>query len=156
MFNIVLVTPDIPQNTGTIGRLCVNTSSRLHLIKPLGFSLEEKALRRAGLDYWKNLDLVVWESLEHFLEENSRYMDRFFFSTTKSQKPYFDVEFRDGDFLIFGSETRGLPDELMSMREEGKITIPMGKDGRSLNLAISTGIVLYEAIRQNYIEGKAL
>ncbi len=150
MFNIVLVTPDIPQNTGTIGRICVNTSSKLHLIKPLGFSLSEKALRRAGLDYWQHLDLVVWESLEAFLEENSKYLDRFFFSTTKSDKPYFEAKYQEGDFLIFGSETRGLPMELMNLREEGKITIPMGKMGRSLNLAVSVGIVLYEAIRQNF------
>jgi len=152
MFNIVLVTPNIPQNTGAIGRICVNSDSTLHLIKPLSFDISQKALRRAGLDYWKLLDLKVWESLEEFLKENLEYKDRFFFSTTKSNKPYFQAKFKKGDFIFFGSETEGLPAHLMELNPQNKITIPMGKNGRSLNLAVSVGIVLYEAIRQNFEE----
>jgi tRNA (cytidine/uridine-2'-O-)-methyltransferase len=150
MFNIVLVTPQIPQNTGAIGRLCVNTDSTLHLIKPLGFDISQKALRRAGLDYWKYLNLEVWESLEEFLRANEKFKERFFFATTKSDKLYFDVEFKDGDFLFFGSETKGLPTDLMHLNSQNMITIPMGERGRSLNQAMAVGIVLYEAIRQNY------
>ncbi len=150
MFNIVLVTPNIPQNTGAIGRICVNSDATLHLIKPLSFDISQKALRRAGLDYWKLLDLKVWESLEEFLKENIQYKERFFFSTTKSTKPYFRAEFKKGDFIFFGSETEGLPADLMELNPQNKVTIPMGKNGRSLNLAVSVGIVLYEAIRQNF------
>ena len=148
MFNVVLLNPQIPPNTGNIGRICVNTNSRLHLIKPLGFDIDEKSVKRAGLDYWKKLDLVVWDSLDDFLKENNNF-DRFFFATTKSKRPYFEVEYKNGDFLIFGSETKGLPMELMQKNWENAITIPMCKNGRSLNLAVSVGIVLYEAIRQN-------
>jgi tRNA (cytidine/uridine-2'-O-)-methyltransferase len=148
MFNIVLVHPQIPQNTGTIGRICVNTNSKLHIIKPIGFDLSQKAVRRAGLDYWKLLDLTVWESLEEFYEANRAYEDRFFYSTTKTDKNYFEVEFQKGDFLFFGSETAGIPEEFMRKNEKNMITIPMGENGRSLNLAVSVGIVLYEAIRQ--------
>ena len=148
MLNVVLLNPQIPPNTGNIGRICVNTNSRLHLIKPLGFDIDEKSVKRAGLDYWEKLDLVVWDSLDDFLKENSNF-DRFFFATTKSKRPYFEVEYKDEDFLIFGSETKGLPMELMRKNWENAITIPMCKNGRSLNLAVSVGIVLYEAIRQN-------
>ncbi len=150
MFNIVLVTPNIPQNTGAIGRICVNADARLHLIKPLSFDIDEKALRRAGLDYWKLLDLMVWESLEEFLNVHRDQVDRFFFATTKSSKPYFFEQYREGDFLFFGSETEGLPESLMELNPDHRITIPMGANGRSLNQAVACGIVLYEAIRQNY------
>ena len=148
MFNVVLVNPQIPPNTGNIGRLCVNTGATLHLIEPLGFSIDDKALRRAGLDYWPKLDLVVWESLEKFIE--SVDTSRCFLATTKSQKPYFEAKFQPGDYLLFGSETSGLPNELLQKYPEQSITIPMTKEGRSLNLAVSAGIILYEAIRQNY------
>ncbi len=150
MFNIVLVHPQIPQNTGSIGRICVNTDSKLHIIKPIGFDISEKAVRRAGLDYWKLLDLRVWESLEEFYEANQEFQDRFFFSTTKSETPYFCKKFQKGDFLFFGSETSGIPKSFMEKRWENSMTIPMGKNGRSLNLSVSVGIVLYEAIRQNF------
>ena len=150
MFNIVLLNPQIPQNTGAIGRLCVNTDATLHIIKPIGFDLSQKAVRRAGLDYWRLLDLKVWENLDEFLNIYKDYSHRFFFSTTKSNKNYFDVSFKKGDFLFFGSETAGLPAELLKNHPEQCITIPMTKEGRSLNLAISTGIVLYDAIRQNF------
>jgi tRNA (cytidine/uridine-2'-O-)-methyltransferase len=149
MFNIVLVTPQIPNNTGAIGRLCVNTGATLHLIRPLGFDITEKALRRAGMDYWHKLDLKVWESLEAFWEAHPD-RSRFFFATTKTDRPYFDVAFEKGDYLLFGSETSGLPGELLENHPHQTMTIPMTKEGRSLNLAISTGIILYEAIKQNF------
>ena len=152
MFNIVLVHPQIPQNTGSIGRMCVNSDCSLHIVKPTVFDLSEKAVRRAGLDYWHLLDLHVWESLEEFLEANKDFKDRFFFATTKTKKPYFDVKFQKGDFIFFGGESTGLPMELMQQNFENAITIPMGKNGRSLNQATSAGIVLYEAIRQNFSE----
>ena len=149
MFNIVLVNPQIPNNTGAIGRLCVNTGAKLHLIKPLGFDISEKAVRRAGLDYWHKIDLKVWESLEDFFDFVQK-SDRFFYATTKTDKPYFDVRFEEGDYLFFGSETAGLPADLLAKFPQQCITIPMTKEGRSLNLAISTGIILYEAIKQNF------
>ncbi len=153
MFNIVLVSPKIPQNTGAIGRICVNTNSTLHLIKPLSFDIDEKAVRRAGLDYWKLLNLKVWESLDEFLDHNIEKKDRFFFATTKSDKPYFDASFKEGDFIFFGSETKGLPMDLMQIKKENMITIPMGSNGRSLNQAVAVGVVLYDAIRQNFSKG---
>jgi tRNA (cytidine/uridine-2'-O-)-methyltransferase len=149
MFNIVLVHPQIPNNTGSIGRLCVNTGSTLHLIKPLGFDITEKAVRRAGLDYWHKLQLHVWESLEEFLEAHPD-RSRFFFATTKTKQPYFEAVFQEGDYLFFGSETEGIPPELLASHPQQCMTIPMTKEGRSLNLAVSSGIILYEAIKQNY------
>ncbi len=148
MFNVVLVNPQIPPNTGNIGRLCVNTGCRLHLVKPLGFDLDEKSLKRAGLDYWERLDPVIWESLEDF--KRSLDPNRSYFATTKSKKPYFKASFKPGDYLIFGSETEGLPMELMKMRWSNALKIPMCKDGRSLNLAVSVSVLVYEAIRQNF------
>ncbi len=148
MFNVVLVHPQIPPNTGNIGRLCVNTGATLHLIEPLGFSIDDKALRRAGLDYWPKLNFILWKSLEKFVQ--SVDMGRCFLATTKSQKPYFEAKFQPGNYLLFGSESSGLPTELLQKYKERTITIPMTKEGRSLNLAVSAGIVLYEAIRQNY------
>jgi len=155
-FNIVLVNPQIPNNTGAIGRLCVNAGATLHLVKPIAFDIDEKAVRRAGLDYWDKLDLKVWESLDDFFA-NNKIDGNGYFATTKTNKPYFDAKFKKGDFIFFGSETAGLPKEVLEKYSEGAITIPMTKEGRSLNLAISTGIVLYEAIRQTYdssLEGK--
>ncbi len=150
MFHIVLVHPQIPQNTGSIGRICVNTDTKLHIIKPIGFDISEKAVKKAGMDYWKFLDLSVWESLDQFLNVYHKNIDRFFFATTKSDKPYFKAKFKEGDFLFFGSESSGLPMELMKKNEKNMITIPMKKNGRSLNLAVAVGIVLYEAIKQNF------
>ncbi|QKG29102.1 MULTISPECIES: tRNA (cytidine(34)-2'-O)-methyltransferase [unclassified Campylobacter] len=149
MFNIVLLSPQIPQNTGSIGRMCVNANLTLHIIKPTVFDLSEKAVRRAGLDYWKILNPKIWENLDQFLEENAKFEDRFFYATTKSKKFYFDVKFQSGDFLFFGGESTGLPMQLMQKNFANAITIPMGKQGRSLNLATSVGIIAYEAIRQN-------
>ncbi|HQS66061.1 MAG TPA: tRNA (cytidine(34)-2'-O)-methyltransferase [Sulfuricurvum sp.] len=155
MFNIVLVHPQIPNNTGAIGRLCVNTGATLHLIKPLGFDISEKAVRRSGLDYWHKLDLKVWENLEEFFDSVQQH-DRFFYGTTKTDKPYFEFEFQEDDYLFFGSETAGLPADLLAKFPQQCMTIPMTKEGRSLNLAICTGIILYEAIKQNFVGYKEL
>jgi tRNA (cytidine/uridine-2'-O-)-methyltransferase len=148
-FNIVLVNPQIPNNTGAIGRLCVNAGASLHLIKPIGFDIDEKAVKRAGLDYWHKLDLYVWESIDEFFEKNI-ITDNAYFATTKTEKPYFQADFKEGDYIFFGSETAGIPMKILEKYQSQTITIPMTKEGRSLNLAISTGIVLYDAIRQNY------
>ena len=149
MFNIVLVEPQIPPNTGTIGRLCVNLGATLHLIKPLGFDIDDKAVKRAGLDYWKELDLVVWESFEAFLEAHPIGTNSYM-ATTKTDRLYFDVAFEKGDYILFGSETKGIDEAVLLAHPKQCITIPMGAKGRSLNLGISAGIVLYEALRQNY------
>ena len=155
MFNIVLYAPQIPNNTGAIGRVCVNTNAKLHLIKPLGFDIDEKAVRRAGLDYWHRLDLTVWEDWESFALANHE-KGNFFFGTTKKDTPYFQANFKTNDFLIFGSETKGLPEDLLNSNEDKCITIPMSKEGRSLNLSIAASIVLYEAIKQNYSDFQGL
>ena len=149
MLNLVLVHPQIPNNTGSIGRLCVNTGTSLHLIKPLGFDIDEKAVRRAGLDYWHKLDLHVWEDLDEFFDKNPKAKDGFF-ATTKTERPYFEAHFKEGDYIFLGSETKGIPEEVLIRYPKQCITIPMTKEGRSLNLAVSTGIILYEAIKQNY------
>ena len=148
-FNLVLVHPQIPNNTGAIGRLCVNAGASLHIIKPIAFDIDEKAVRRAGLDYWDKLDLHVWESIDDFFLKNE-ITNNAYFATTKTDKPYFEVNFKEGDFIFFGSETCGIPEEVLNKYKSQNITIPMTKDGRSLNLAISTGIILYDAIRQNF------
>jgi tRNA (cytidine/uridine-2'-O-)-methyltransferase len=148
-FNLVLVNPQIPNNTGAIGRLCVNAGAALHIIKPIAFDIDEKAVRRAGLDYWDKLDLHVWESIDEFFHKNI-IVDNAYFATTKTDKPYFEAEFKEGDFIFFGSETAGIPEDILNRYKSKNITIPMTEDGRSLNLAISTGIVLYDAIRQCY------
>lgn len=153
MFNLVLVNPQIPNNTGAIGRLCVNAGASLHIIKPIAFDIDEKAVRRAGLDYWEKLDLHVWESIDDFFD-NNKITDNAHFATTKTDRPYFEAKFKEGDFIFFGSETAGIPEDILNKYKEHNVTIPMTKEGRSLNLAISTGIVLYDAIRQNYTNFK--
>jgi len=150
LFNIVLVHPQIPQNTGAIGRVCVNTDCKLHIIKPTCFEINDKNVKRAGLDYWNLLDLTVWESLEEFMKSHEPHIDRFFFATTKTKKTYFKFKFQKGDYLFFGGESTGLPMEFMEKKWENAMTIPMGKNGRSLNLSIAVGIILYDAIRQNF------
>jgi tRNA (cytidine/uridine-2'-O-)-methyltransferase len=149
MFNVVLVEPEIPPNTGNVGRLCLATKSTLHLVKPLGFSLEDRHLKRAGLDYWEDVDLRVWGSLPALIKA-TRSGGRYFFVTTKTKRAYWDVQFRPGDFLVFGRETKGLPESLLAANEPQCITIPMD-DTRSLNLATAVGIVLFEAIRQQHL-----
>lgn len=144
--NIVLLNPEIPYNTGNIGRTSVLTNTRLHLIKPLGFSLDEKQLKRAGLDYWHLVDLVIWESYEEFIEANKGA--RIFYATTKTKQKYSDIEFKEDDFVMFGPESRGIPEEILNAHQKSCITIPMIDMGRSLNLSNSAAIILYEALRQ--------
>lgn len=146
MFNVVLVEPEIPPNTGNIGRLCLATGSTLHLIKPLGFSIDDRELKRAGLDYWKEVEVRLWDSFAH-LRRSLGFDARFFFLTTKSDRAYCDVTFQPGDFLVFGRETKGLPEPLLAAHSEELLTIPM-RGTRSLNLATAVGIVLFEAVRQ--------
>tara|TARA_R110002096_G_scaffold87448_4_gene200686 strand:- start:1957 stop:2409 length:453 start_codon:yes stop_codon:yes gene_type:complete len=146
MLNVVLYQPEIPPNTGNIGRLCHATGTQLHLIEPLGFSLEEKALKRAGLDYWEELSPKIWASYEEFSASVPEGKGLYFL-TTKSDHAYWDAELKEGDYLMFGPETRGLPDSILEARSGDCLTIPQ-TNGRSLNLATSVGIVLYEGIRQ--------
>jgi tRNA (cytidine/uridine-2'-O-)-methyltransferase len=146
VFNVVLIEPEIPPNTGNIGRLCLATGSALHLVKPLGFSIDDRELKRAGLDYWKEVDVRLWDSfadLERALEPGTRL----FFLTTKSNSAYCDVAFRPRDFLVFGRETKGLSEALLAANAKQLLTIPM-QGTRSLNLATAVAIVLFEAVRQ--------
>ena len=147
MLNVVLVEPEIPPNTGNVGRLCLATGARLHLVKPLGFSLDDKALRRAGLDYWNEVQVTLWDSIEQLIASQAEGT-RFFYLTTKAARPYWDEQFADGDFLVFGRETKGLPETLLATNRDACLTIPMPGSTRSLNLATAAGIVLYEAVRQ--------
>lgn len=146
MLRIVLVHPDIPQNTGNIGRLCVGLNAELHLVHPMGFVVEDKKLKRAGLDYWSDLKVIEHKNLDEFLDFSK--IGRLFFLTTKSKKKYTEVSYQENDFLVFGSETKGLPETLLKDYWENAVTIPMFGPIRSLNLATSVGIVAYEAIRQ--------
>jgi len=146
MFNVVLVEPEIPPNTGNVGRLCLATRSNLHLVKPFGFSLDDRQLRRAGLDYWDEVPLELWDSFDALLRAHSA-STRYFYVTTKTQRPYYSVNFRSGDFLVFGRETKGLPHKLLAANANDCITIPM-HGTRSLNLATAVAIVLFEAVRQ--------
>ena len=150
MFNIVLVEPEIPANTGNISRTCAVTGATLHLIKPLGFDISDRQLKRAGLDYWQYLDITVYENLGEFFERNAG--GRFFFCTTKAKKSYADIEYKDGDYFIFGKETKGLPEELLAENMSSCIRIPMLETLRSLNLSNSVAIVVYEALRQTGFE----
>ena len=149
MFNIVLVEPEIPPNTGNIGRLCLATQSTLHLIKPLGFSLEDRQLRRAGLDYWHEVPLQLWDSFDA-LQRSQSLEARYFFLTTKTKFPYYRVNFQNNDFLVFGRETKGLPHKLLAANTDNCITIPM-HGTRSLNLATAVAVVLFEAVRQQQV-----
>ncbi len=147
MFHIVLVEPEIPQNAGNIARTCAATGTHLHMIKPLGFEVSDKYLKRAGLDYWHLVDISYYDS---FVELQAKYPEsRFFFFTTKGRHRHSDVSFKDGDFLVFGKETRGLPEELLMQNEETCLRIPMFSEARSLNLSNSVAVALYEALRQN-------
>ena len=149
MFNVVLVEPEIPPNTGNIGRLCLATRSTLHLVKPLGFLLDNRELRRAGLDYWEEVRLQLWDSFEA-LRRAQPSGTRYFFLTTKSKRPYYEVRFQKDDFLVFGRETKGLSDDLLTANIDDCITIPM-HGTRSLNLATAVAIVLFEAVRQQQV-----
>lgn len=151
MFNIVLYQPEIPQNTGNIARTCSVTDSRLHIIKPMGFEIDDRKLKRAGLDYWHFLDITYYENLVDFFDKNTG--GRFFYCSTKAPHCYCDVSFADGDYLVFGKETAGLPENLLKENLDSCIRIPMQSEVRSLNLSNSVSIILYEALRQTGFAG---
>ena len=154
MMNVVLLEPEMPSNTGNIGRTCVATNTRLHLIEPLGFKLNEKALKRAGLDYWDKLDVRTYVNFEDFLAKNPGA--KIYMATTKSKQTYTDVEYEDGCYIMFGKESAGIPEEILLEHKETAVRIPMLDHIRSLNLGNSVAIVLYEALRQNGFEGMNL
>ena len=169
MFNIVLLEPEIPSNTGNIGRTCLITGSRLHLIEPMGFFLNDKNLKRAGMDYWRELDCVVYNSWEDFCEKNKGLINisgvsqdaatgraRLWMATTKARRTYCEADFKDGDFIMFGKESAGIPEEILLENRKTSIRIPMAKQQRSLNLSNAVAIVLYEALRQNEFPGLEL
>jgi len=148
MLNIVMIEPEIPHNAGAAGRLALATGARLHLVKPLGFSLDDKHVRRTGLDYWKDVDVVVWDNFDE-LRAAAEAEAQFWFLTTKATRSHWDAGFRDGDYLVFGCESRGLPEGLIHAAGDQAVRIPMKEGGtRSLNLSTAVGIVLYEAVRQ--------
>ena len=150
-FNVVLIEPEIPPNTGNIGRLCLATRSTLHLVKPLGCTLEDRQVKRAGLDYWDDVDLRIWDSFAE-LQRAQPTGARYFFLTTKADRAYYGVKFAPADFLVFGRETKGLPENLLADNIDSCITIPM-HGARSLNLATAVAIVLFEAVRQQATNG---
>ena len=146
MFNIVLVEPRIPQNTGNIARTCAATGSQLHIVRPTAFQITDKNLKRAGLDYWHLLNVQYYDNLSDFFEKTNGA--RYFYASTKAKHTYSDVEFRDNDYILFGREDAGLPEELLYEHEEKCIRIPMIEEARSLNLSNSVAVVIYEALRQ--------
>ncbi len=147
MLNIVLYEPEIPANTGNIGRTCVATNTRLHLIEPLGFSLEEKQLKRAGMDYWKDLDVTTYVNWNDFCEKNPDA--KVYYATTKARHVYSDVSYESDCYIMFGKESAGIPEEILKENPDTCVRIPMVGETRSLNLSNSVAIVLYEALRQN-------
>ena len=166
MFHIVLLEPEIPANTGNIGRTCLCTNSHLHLIEPMGFILNDKNLKRAGMDYWKDVQVTVYDCWEDFVEKNKDKVyipsaadsvadnsggkkARLWMATTKAQKTHDQADFQDGDYIMFGKESAGIPEELLMQSKETCIRIPMATEQRSLNLSNSVAVVLYEALRQN-------
>ena len=153
-FNIVLLEPEIPANTGNIGRTCVATGTRLHLIEPLGFRLNEKDLKRAGMDYWPQLDVTTYVNYEDFLKKNPGA--RPYMATTKGPRVYTEAQFEPDCYIMFGKESAGIPEEILLENQERAIRIPMLGDTRSLNLSNSVAIVLYEALRQNDFPGMRL
>jgi len=151
VLNIVLVEPEIPQNTGNIARTCAATGARLHLIRPLGFSLADKYLKRAGLDYWNLMRYTVYDSLDEFFGKNPGALCRY--ASTKAARSYCDVRYGPDDFLVFGRESRGLDEALLAREYERCVRVPMRAEARSLNLSNSVAIVLYEALRQQGFPG---
>jgi tRNA (cytidine/uridine-2'-O-)-methyltransferase len=147
MFNVVLIEPEIPPNTGNIARLCLATKSRLHLVEPLGFSVDDRQLRRAGMDYWSQVNVQYWKNLTEF-ETATRPPTRRFLLTTKTKRKYWEINFREGDYLVFGRETKGLPESLLLADSENCLTIPIDPEARCLNLATAVAIVLFEGVRQ--------
>lgn len=154
MLNIVLFEPEIPANTGNIGRTCVATGTRLHLIEPLGFRINEKSLKRAGMDYWKDLDVTTYINYQDFLDKNPGA--KIYMATTKAKHVYTDVRYEPDCYIMFGKESAGIPEEILVENEETCVRIPMWGDIRSLNLANSVAIVLYEALRQNGFEAMTM
>ena len=151
MLNIVLLEPEIPANTGNIGRTCVAAGARLHLIEPFGFSLSEKALKRAGMDYWKSLDVTTYIDYQDFLDRNPGA--KIYMATTKAQKVYTEAAYEPDCYIMFGKESAGIPEEILVENKENCVRIPMIGDIRSLNLGNSAAIILYEALRQNGFKG---
>ena len=151
MFHVVLVEPEIPQNAGNIARTCAATGTVLHMVRPFGFEISDKYLKRAGLDYWNLVDIRYYDSFEQVQEKNPD--GRFFFFTTKGRNRHSDVSFRDGDFLVFGKETKGLPEELLMKHKDTCLRIPMFGEARSLNLSNSVAVAVYEALRQTDYNG---
>ena len=147
--NIVLLEPEMPANTGNIGRTCVATGSSLHLIEPLGFQINEKAVKRSGLDYWEKLDVTVYDCYSDFLERNPEAAEKIFMASTKAPNVYTEVSYEPGAYIMFGKESAGIPEEILSRHRETTVRIPMLEEIRSLNLANSVAVVLYEALRQN-------
>ena len=154
MLNIVLHEPEIPANTGNIGRTCVAAGARLHLIEPLGFRLDEKSLKRAGMDYWKDLDVTTYIDYRDFLEKNPGA--KIYMATTKAPRVYTDVRYEPDCYIMFGKESAGIPEEILIENQENCVRIPMIGDIRSLNLGNSVAIILYEALRQNGFAGMNL
>ena len=148
MINIVLHEPEIPANTGNIGRNCVAAGARLHLIRPLGFQINEKAVRRAGLDYWNQLDVTVYDDYQDFLNRNPGAV--IYMATTKAKKIYTEVSYEPDCYIMFGKESAGIPEEILVENQERSVRIPMNPEIRSLNLSNSAAIILYEALRQNH------
>ena len=148
--NIVLFEPEMPMNTGNIGRTCVATNTRLHLIEPLGFKLNEKAVKRAGLDYWDKLDVTVYSDFQDFLDRNPGA--KIYMATTKAPKTYTEVEYEPDCYIMFGKESAGIPEEILMEHKDNCVRIPMINEIRSLNLSNSVAIVLYEALRQNQFD----
>lgn len=146
MMNIVLIEPEIPHNTGSIARTCALTKTRLHLVKPLGFSIDDKNLKRAGLDYWHLVDVSIYDSFDELVDQNKNA--DFYFATTKTEKLYTDFKYSSNSFFVFGKETKGLPKEILDRYRDKLIKIPMIDIGRSLNLSNSANIILFEALRQ--------
>ena len=152
--NIVLYQPEIPANTGNIGRTCVATGTRLHLIEPLGFRLNEKSIKRAGMDYWEHLDVTRYMNFEEFLEKNPDA--KIYMATTKGQHVYTEVNYEPDCYIMFGKESAGIPEEILVQHPDNCIRIPMLSEIRSLNLSNSVAVVLYEALRQNHFESMKL
>ena len=152
--NIVLYEPEMPANTGNIGRTCVATNTKLHLIEPLGFQINEKMVKRAGLDYWDKLDVTIYDDFNDFLAKNPGA--KIYMATTKAHKTYTEVEYEPDCFIMFGKESAGIPEEILVENEETCVRIPMWGDIRSLNLSNSVAVVLYEALRQNGFEKMTL
>ncbi len=153
MFNIVLLEPEMPANTGNIGRTCCATGAKLHLIEPMGFRVNDKMVKRAGLDYWDDLDVQIYDCYSDFLLKNPAAAEKMYMATTKSKQDYTEVNYEPGSYIMFGKESAGIPEEILVNSKETAIRIPMNHNIRSLNLSNSVAIVLYEALRQNNFNG---